>query len=69
MYANKTILSMASPVMKAMFESDFKEKKVNKIELPGMELKPFLDLMKTVHPPHQFKGNTIEIYMLILLSM
>ena len=42
--------------MKAMFESHFKEKDEEEIELPGKELKPFLDLMKTVHPPNQFKG-------------
>ena len=30
-YANKTILSMSSPVMKAIFESDFKEKSAEEI--------------------------------------
>ena len=43
--------------MKAMFESHFKEKDAKEIELPGKELKPFLDLMKTVHLPNQFKGK------------
>ena len=57
MYANKTILSMSSPVMKAMFEFHFKEKDAKEIVLPGKKLKPFLDLLKTVHPPNQFKGN------------
>ena len=51
-YANKMILSMTSPVMKAMFESDSKE-----IELPCKELKPFLDLMRALHPPSHMKGN------------
>ena len=60
MYANKTILSMSSPVMKTMFESHYKEKDAKKLELPGKELRPFLDLMKTVHPPNQFKGNKKE---------
>ena len=60
MYANRTVLSMSSPVMRAMFELDLRGKKVKKIELPGKRLKPFLDLMKAVHPPHQFKGNALE---------
>ena len=61
-YANKMILSMSSPVMKAMFESDFKEKDAKEIELPGKEKRPFLNLMKAVHPPSQFKGNHKESY-------
>ena len=56
-YANKKILSMSSPVMKAMFESDFREKDAKEIELPGKELDNFLDLVKIAHPPNQFKGN------------
>ena len=50
-YANKMILSMNSPVMKAMFEAELKENDGKEIELPGKELRPFLDLMKIVHPP------------------
>ena len=60
MYANKMILSMASPVMKAMFETDFREKDVKKIELPGKRLDNFLDLMKAVHPLSQFKGEHVS---------
>ena len=56
-YANKTVLSMSSPVMKAMFNSDFREKDTKEIELPGKMLQPFLGLMKIGHPPNQFKGN------------
>ena len=57
MYANKTVLSMSSPVMKAMFEFDLKEKDAKEIELPGKELVNFLDLMKIAHSPNHFKGN------------
>ena len=56
-YANKMILSMSSPVMKAMFEADFREKRAETIKLPGKTLRSFLDLMKAVHPPNQFKGE------------
>ena len=55
-YANKTVLSMSSPVMKAMFESDFREKDAKEIELPGKKLELFLNLTKIAHPPNQFKG-------------
>ena len=56
-YANKMILSMASPVMKETFETDLREKYAKEIELPGNKFGPFLDLMKAVHPPNLFKGN------------
>ena len=60
-YANKMILSMSSPVMKAMFEADFREKDVKEIELPGKTLDSFLDLMKAVHPLSQFKGEHVTV--------
>ena len=52
-YANKTILSMWSPVLEAMFTSDFKEKKAAEIPLPGKTLEPFVELMGVVHPPNK----------------
>ena len=55
-YANKMILSMNSPVMKTMFESDFKEKNLEEIELPGKKLNTFVNLMKALHPPNKFIG-------------
>ena len=65
-YANKTILSMSSPVIKAMFESDFKEKDAKEIELPGKELEQFLDLITITHPPNQFKGNVSHFSFFII---
>ena len=56
-YANKMILSMSSPMMKAMFESDFKEKDAEEIPFPGKELEHFLNLMKIVHRPNKCIGN------------
>ena len=58
-YANKTLLSMSSPVMKAMLKADFRENDVREIELSEKELEPFLDLMKIVHQPNHFKGNKV----------
>ncbi len=52
-HANKTILSMWSPVMHAMFEQDFKEKGQHQIKLPGKCYAHFLELMQAVHPPNK----------------
>ena len=57
MYANKMSLSMTSPVMKAMFIANFKEKDAKEIELPEKKLGTFLQLMKAVHPPTQLDGT------------
>ena len=50
-YAHKLILSMWSPVMEIMFTSDFKEKDMAEIPLPGKNYEDFLELMKAVHLP------------------
>ena len=56
-YANKTILSMSSPVIKAMLQGPLSKKEAKEMKLSKTELKPFLYLMKTVHPRHRFEGN------------
>ena len=56
MYANKMILAMSSPVIKTMFESDFKEKNDSEIKLPEKKLSTFFALMQAVHPPYKMKG-------------
>ena len=56
-YANKMVLSMASPVMKTMFESNFREKDAKEIKLPEKEFKHILNLMKIVHRPNQCIGK------------
>ena len=59
-YANKLILSMWSPVMEAMFTSEFKEKDTAEIPLPQKNYIDFLQLMKAVHPPNtQITGTVI----------
>lgn len=50
-YANKMILSMWSPVIKAMFSRDFKEKKANEIPLPEKSADAIVELMRVLHPP------------------
>ncbi|XP_064630329.1 BTB and MATH domain-containing protein 38-like [Lineus longissimus] len=53
LYANKTILSMWSPVFEAMFTNDFKEKNAMEIKLPEKEYEEVLELMKVIHPPNK----------------
>ena len=52
-YANKTILSMWSPVLATMFTKDFKERGAAQIRLPGKPFNNFVELMRVVHPPNK----------------
>ena len=52
-HANKTILSLNSPVFERMFSSDFLEKNTTVINLPGKKFKGFIHLMRVVHPPNK----------------
>ena len=52
-HANKAILSMWSPVMRTMFNADFKEKKQDKIPLPGKNYTDFLELVYVLHQPNK----------------
>ena len=51
-YANKTVLSMWSPVMEAMFHSDFREKRAVEIDLPEKTFDDVVELMRVLHPPN-----------------
>ncbi|XP_052759663.1 uncharacterized protein LOC128202666 isoform X2 [Mya arenaria] len=46
----KAVLGVASPVFRAMFESDFKEKGSNKISLPGKKLSVVVLLLECIYP-------------------
>ncbi|CAD5121137.1 DgyrCDS9673 [Dimorphilus gyrociliatus] len=50
-YANKLIFCMWSPVFRAMFSKNFKEKDAEEIELPGKFYDAILQFCKVVHPP------------------
>ena len=52
-YANKIILSMSSPVFRAMFEGNFQEKGKGEISLPNKPFLPFVGLMEMLHPPYK----------------
>ncbi|XP_062577714.1 BTB and MATH domain-containing protein 36-like isoform X1 [Saccostrea cucullata] len=50
MYTVKSILSLASPVFKTMFSSNFKEKNVMEIELPGKTYRDFENFLMCLSP-------------------
>ena len=52
-YANKTILSMWSPVFNAMFGGAFREKGANPVNLPGKQYNDVLELIRVLHPPNK----------------
>ncbi|CAH1784972.1 unnamed protein product [Owenia fusiformis] len=59
-YANKTILSMWSPVMEAMFHRDFKEKNAMEINLPHKSYEEVIEFLKVLHPPNEeISGSNI----------
>ena len=62
-YACKMVLSMWSPVIKAMFSRDFREKNALEIPLPGKKFDEFIELMHVLHPPtKEIDGNYYLIH-------
>jgi len=58
LWANRAVLAMWSPVFEAMFGSDFKEKNLAEIELPGKKFDSLLELLAVTHPPNrEITGN------------
>ena len=49
---NKTILSAISPVFNRMFNSDFVEKNLSEIPLPGKSYRDIVVLFNHVHPSY-----------------
>ncbi|XP_060567042.1 uncharacterized protein LOC132725872 [Ruditapes philippinarum] len=50
LYVAKLILSLASPVFDTMFQSDFKEKSSDELELPGKKLRDVLEFLRCIYP-------------------
>ena len=65
-YANKTILSMWSPVLKAMFGGAFRESDAAVVELPGKFYDDFLELICVLHPPNKPINGKIFSYQILL---
>lgn len=51
-FANKTVLTLWSPVFEAMFQHDFKEKAATQIDLPEKNFDGLMELMRVLHPPN-----------------
>ncbi|XP_062598495.1 ankyrin repeat and BTB/POZ domain-containing protein 3-like [Saccostrea cucullata] len=67
-YTFKTILSIASPVFKAMFSSDFKEKSSKEIELPGKTYRDFEKFLMCLSPDKYLDLNEGMIERLLPLA-
>lgn len=71
-HVHRLILSLNSPVFKAMFKSQFKEATANEILLPGKKSNEMLDFLTKVYRPHHTKRElqiTMEnVEHLLLLS-
>lgn len=50
LYVSKNILSLASPVFFAMFQSDFKEGSSNEMELPGKRKRDVVEFLGCIYP-------------------
>ena len=51
-HVHRVILSINSPVFKAMFRSQFKEATANEIPLPEKKAKEVLDFLKLIYHEH-----------------
>ena len=52
-HANKLVLILWSPVFKAMFENNFREKNATEVLLPGKKFDDILEFMCILHPPNK----------------
>jgi len=67
LWASRAVLALWSPVFEAMFGSDFKEKSMGEIELPGKKFDAMLELFAVTHPPNrEITGNVVNIVLMLL---
>lgn len=60
LYVARNILALASPVFDRMFQSDFKEKSGDELELPGKKKEQFVEFLRFIYPnaPARFACDT-----------
>lgn len=68
LFASKLILTLWSPVFKAMFENNFKEKNAIEIALPGKKYSDIIELLSVTHPPNQEISGDNVVQLLPLLQ-
>ena len=60
LHVHRDILCCHSPVFKVMLESDFKEKRMEKIPLPGKTVQQVLEMLNFIYPfGHEINGKLI----------
>ena len=57
LHVHRSILTLLSPVFKAMLDGKFKEARKNKIALEGKELKSMVLFLKLLYPPSMFEKS------------
>lgn len=67
LHVHKEVLAAWSPVFKAMFTSDFKEKEQREIELPDKKVEEFVELLHCMYPPIKSITET-NVYQLLPLA-
>ncbi|CAH1782184.1 unnamed protein product [Owenia fusiformis] len=67
-YASKSVLEIASPVFKTMFNSDFLEKTKTEIPLPGKTTEDLVCFMEAIHPLTWIDITEANIDVLLRLS-
>ena len=57
-HVHRDVLCSYSPVFKAMLESDFREKRMEKIPLPGKSVQQVLEMLNFIYPfGHEINGR------------
>lgn len=66
LYVHREVLAAWSPVFKAMFTRDFKEKEMSEIELPDKKLDDFVELLYCMYPPiKSVSGECLCLFILL----
>ncbi|XP_045185100.2 uncharacterized protein LOC123543103 [Mercenaria mercenaria] len=50
LHVSKAVLSLASPVFDTMFQSNFKERSCDELELPGKKLNDVIEFLRCIYP-------------------
>ncbi|XP_053387644.1 uncharacterized protein LOC128551165 [Mercenaria mercenaria] len=68
LHVSKAVLSLASPVFDTMFQSNFKERTCDELELPGKKLDDVLEFLRCIYPntfTHITRDSAVKVLPLI----
>ena len=61
LYVHREVLCAHSPVFKAMLEADFRERRMDRIPLPGKSVQQVLEMLNFIYPfGHEITGEFIS---------